>query len=147
MKGVRTLPRQTNLPIRGNKLSSFPSNLLSAAASIEKKKGGGPSHRRNRTAAGEGTEANEGHMTSFASIAGEQPAAPAKSQPGNQKPCGSAASSRISTFRKFFFYSASLFSCMVKFAGQFCCCMLDVRVEFCVFDYLILPISFFSFFL
>lgn len=91
MKGVRTLPRQTNLPIRGNKLSSFPSNLLSAAASIEKKKGGGPSHRRNRTAAGEGTEANEGHMTSFASIAGEQPAAPAKSQPGNQKPCGSAA--------------------------------------------------------
>lgn len=40
MKGVRTLPRQTNLPIRGNKLSSFPSNLLSAAASIEKKKRG-----------------------------------------------------------------------------------------------------------
>lgn len=79
-------------------------------------------------------------MTSFASIAGEQPAAPAKSQPGNQKPCGSAASSRISTFRKFYFCSASLFSCMVKFAGQFCCCVLDVRVEFCVFDYLILPI-------
>lgn len=43
MKGVRTLPRQTNLPMRGNKLSSFPSNLLSAAASIEKKKkGAGP---------------------------------------------------------------------------------------------------------
>lgn len=141
-------PRQRNWLLRGNKLSSFLSNLLSAAvrewasAAVKKKKKKTPTRKTteaepNSKVGDEWTQLNEGHVTLCALIVGEQQSSFCPNQNLATRISGSAASFRAGLWGGGVFLCNSGFYCitLMRFCSsegpRLCCCRSGVRVEFC----------------